>query len=446
MASEQAKAETAPLADEPVENGQDRWRRSRMGRAFDLRSYDRNFRLFLLVSSTGMVLQSAITTLTVELTAALPFISSARQIGDIVAAGRIAMAVASLCWAMAARRGALKRLLLLGQGLATGGFLLGVLAPNHALLAVGLLLSYVGAGAMVALGPVAALAMAPAGKRGQALSVMAMASLLGAAMGTVVPSFVVGRLAWPGPVLIPAVYSLLGAWAAAALRLPSGGAARATSAMDELAGWGRMLRVRSNATLLLYLAVLQFASGGAGYYLFTVLKQDYALSARAAMGVVMGAQALILVGTGFWGSAADDAVRQRANGRVRVLLLMTLIATVSQVLAYAALPLYRLNPWLLGVYMAFSLLASASGLMAITPVVFSIVGDTTPPELRPLAVSLRNLVGFVAGGLGIAATGALQGALGGYTTAMLLSSAVGPLAVLVLLPALRQVPEEMARE
>ena len=169
--------------------------------------------------------------------------------------------------------------------------------------------------------------------------------------------------------------------------------ARATSALDELAGWGRMLRVRSNATLLLYLAVLQFASGGAGYYLFTVLKQDYALSARAAMGVVMGAQALILVGTGFWGSAADDAVRQRANGRVRVLLLMTLIATISQVLAYAALPLYRLNPWLLGVYMAFSLLASASGLMAIAPVVFSIVGDTTPPELRPLAVSLRNQIG-----------------------------------------------------
>jgi len=119
---------------------------------------------------------------------------------------------------------------------------------------------------------------------------------------------------------------------------------------------------------------------------------------------------------------------------------------VSQALAYAALPLYRLNPWLLSVYMLFSLLASASGVAAITPVVYSIVGDTTPPDLRSLAVSLRNLVGFAAGGLGIAATGALQAILGSYTAAMLLSSAVGPLAALVLLPALRQAPEDMAQK
>jgi len=431
-----------------VEGGsrRERWRHSRLARAFDLRAYDGNFRLFLLVASTGMVLQSAITTLTVELAAALPYISEPRQIGDLAAAGRIAMALASLGWAMLARSGSLKPLLLLGQALAVGGFVLGVLAPNHALLAVGLVSSYVGAGALVALGPVAALAMAPTGHSGKALSVMAVASLLGAVMGTVVPSFVVGRISWPGPILIPAAYSLLGVLAAVALRLPAERTSDAAPTLAGFASWERMLRVRSNVTLLLYFAVLQFAAGGAGYYLFTALKQDYAFSASAAMGVVMGAQSLIVVGTGFWGSATDDAVSQRADGRVRVLLLMTLIATVSQALAYAALPLYRLNPWLLSVYMLFSLLASASGVAAITPVVYSIVGDTTPPDLRSLAVSLRNLVGFAAGGLGIAATGALQAILGSYTAAMLLSSAVGPLAALVLLPALRQAPEDMAQK
>jgi len=420
--------------------------RNRLIRAWDLRSYDQPFRLLLLISSTSLVLQSAVVTLTAELAAASPYIESSRQIGDLAAAGTVAMAISTLGWATLARRLPMAQLMLLGELLGIGGFVAAALAPNYVTLASGLLASYVGTGALVALVPVAALTLLPRGASGQALGVSTIASMIGAAMGTVLPSFMVGHVRWPIPMLAPAAYCLVGVAAAASLRIPSRaeGSPEPRRLREELAGWGQMLRVRSNLSLLLYYAVLQVAMGGPGYYLFTVLKEEYALSASAAMGVVMTGQALIVVGTGFWGAAADDAVRRRPDGRVRTLLASTLLVTSCQAISYAVLPLYRLGPWYLALYLAFSMLCSAAGSGALAPVMYSIIGDTTPAEQLPLAVSLRNLLGTVCSSLGIALAGTLRGLTGSYACALFLCSAMGPLAALLLVPAMRLVPRDMA--
>jgi hypothetical protein len=90
------------------------------------------------------------------------------------------------------------------------------------------------------------------------------------------------------------------------------------------------------------------------------------------------------------------------------------------------------------------MVAAWSNNMALLPVMDAIAGDTNPPELRSVTVSIRHLVGVVTSSTGIVLVGEMQSAQGTFTWAAIIFSAVGLLAALALLPARRCVAYEMA--
>lgn len=402
-----------------------------------LEGYHPAFKAFLFVVSGSMAQQLVVTTLTKEIADALPYVSSIKQIGDAAAAGRIVMAIATIIWAMLSQSQSRKRLLIIGGLLNVLPFAFTTVAPSYPLFAGALVLSFVGRGAVLALTPAITMDMAPPESRGKALSLTALALLGGSAIGTVVPSMIIDFTPWWVSALIATVWCLVALIVTMSIDLPEprdGG--------DEVPRWTlasirEVLAVPTVLSLIVYYAITMLTMGGAGYYVFAMFKDEYLFSARGAMGVIMGAQSAIMMGTGFWGMRSDRALARAANGRVRVLIGATLITSLSLATAYALLPLYWHNHWWLAGYIAFSALSSFASIQALTPIMDSIVGDVLQGASRSLAISVRTLVGTLTTGLGMLAIGAIQQAQGTFAWAMAIGCALAPISVLALIPALR---------
>ncbi len=405
---------------------------------------------------SGTLAQPAIlVTLTKEMAYAIPYVTQIRQIGDVSAYGRIAMAMAAVIWAYLGERAPRKRLLIAGGFLSTFPFLLAIVAPSYPLLFWGHVTSFVGRAAFLALSPTIVMDMIPKAARGQALSVVGIAGLAGAGVGTILPSLLVDSLSWQVPMLIVGLYCLAGLVVLFSIRIPARGAQEGPSSPSpqdtlevppgpRLSALRRVFSVPSNLSFTLYFLLLQASVGGIGYYVFTIFKEEYGLGAPVTMAIVMGAQSLTMIGTGFWATRSDESVRKSPDGRVRTLLIASLVAAVFQALAYLVLPSYRISPWLLSGYILFSLVSSFASLSALTPLMDTIVGDTNPVEIRALAISLRNLAGVLAAGLGILFIGWMQEAQGTFTWATIILSTAALLSVLFLIPARKSAPREMA--
>jgi MFS family permease len=429
-------------------------------KAFTLEGYDRNFKLFLYLMSGTQAQQAILVTLTKEMTHTIPYVSAVREIGDISAYGRIAMAVGAILWAYLGERYSRKLLLIAGGILNTIPFLLSILAPNYATLMGSHLISFMGRGVYLGLAPTIVMDMTSRERRGHALSVTAIAALGGAALGTMLPSFIVDLLSWKEPMLIVGLFCLSGLLVTFLVRIPERGAQDLASATEpdraaelpqaseyatllDLSALVRVFSIRSNLAVITFFAVVQLSFGGIGAYVFTIFKEEYGLSAPVTMGIVMGAQSLVMIGTGYWGTRSDEALSKRPDGRIRTLIVAGLVATVFQAFSYLILPAYRVSPWFLAGYILFSLLASFASVAALQPLMNSIVGDTCPLELRSLSIAARNLVGVLAAGGGTLVVGWMHAAQGTFTWGTIALSCIGLGAVLVLVPARKAVPREM---
>jgi MFS family permease len=419
-----------------------------------LRGYDRNFKMFIYVMSGIQALQVVLVTLNQEMKNAIPYITEIRQIGNISAAGRIAMAVAAFLWAYLGERYSRKLLLIIAGFISAIPFLFSIIAPNYALFFLSHVVSFVGRAAFVVLSPVIVMDMIPADGRGEASSVMGIGGLLGAGLGTVLPSFVVDLLSWKEPMLFLGMFSLSALIVLFFMEVPKRGAQeRAVSdVLDEETEYcarldlnvlKQVFAIRSNISIFISFAILQLSLGGVGYYTFTIFKEEYAMSATTTMLLVLGAQSLIMIGAAFWGPKSDEAFRRSPDGRIRTLILGSLVVTIFRALSYIALPSYKLNPWFIIGYMIFSLLASFASITALIPLMNNIVGDTSPPEIRSITISIRNFIGVTSASVGIMIVGFIQSVQGTFTWATIVISVIGLFSVFFLVPARKLIPKEM---
>jgi hypothetical protein len=268
------------------------------------------------------------------------------------------------------------------------------------------------------------------------------------------PSFLVDYVSFELPMIILVLFSLTGLVALFFVKLPKRGAqekalsgvlagtARYQARLDW-EGLKRVIAVRSNRCVFVFYGILMVSLGGVGYYMFTIFKEDYGMSATATMLLVMVAQFPTMMGTAYWGPKSDEAAQRSRDGRIRTLITGGLLATVFRALSYIVLPLFLISPWYLILHVAFSLVAAWSNNMALLPIIDAMVGDTNPPELRSMATAVRQLVGVLTGSIGIVLVGAMQSAQGSFTWATIIFSALGMFAALALLPARRYVPSEM---
>lgn len=426
----------------------------RMRQAFSMKGYDRNFKLFLYAMAGMQAYQVILVTLAKEIKDALPYLDDIAQIANISAIGRIIAAVAMLGWSYLGERYSRKALLIVAGFLGIVPFALAIYAPNYPTLFALHVLSFSGRAAFLALSPTIMMDMTPAERRGTASSVMGVIGLAGMGMGTMMPSFLVDYVSIELPMMILVLFSFTGLVALFFAKLPKRGAqekalsgvlagtARYQARLDW-EGLKRVFAVRSNRCVFVFYGILMVSLGGVGYYMFTIFKEDYGMSATVTMLLVMVAQFPTMMGTAYWGPKSDEAAQESQDGRIRTLITGGLLATVFRALSYVVLPLFLVNPWYLSLHVAFSLVAAWANSQALLPIFDAIVGDTNPPELRSMATSVRHLVGVLTSSIGIVLIGAMQSAQGSFTWATIIFSVIGMFAALALLPARRYVPGEM---
>ena len=426
----------------------------RMRQAWSMKGYDRNFKLFLYAMSSMQAYQAILVVLAKEIKDGLPYVADISQIANISAVGGIVSALAMLGWAYLGERYSRKALLVVGGFVGIVTFTLAIFAPNYPLFFLSHVLSFSGRAAFLALSPTIVMDMTPSERRGAASSVMGVVGLAGMGMGTVMPSFLVDYVSFQLPMLILALFSFTGLIALFFIRLPERGAQEkalscvlnGTTRYQTRLDWEglkRVFGVRSNRCMFLFYAILMVSLGGVGYYMFTIFKEDYGMSATTTMLLVMVAQFPTMMGTAYWGPRSDEAAQRSPDGRIRTLVTGGLLTTVFRALSYVVLPLFFVSPWYLTLHVAFSLVAAWSNNMALLPIMNAIVGDTNPPEVRSMATSVRGLVGVLTGSIGIVLVGAMQAVQGTFTWATIVFSSVGAFAALALLPARNLVPGEM---
>jgi MFS family permease len=426
----------------------------RMRRALSMKGYDRNFKLFLYAMAGMQAYQAILVTLTKEVKDSLPYVTEIAQIANISATGWTVSAVAMLGWSYLGERYPRKALLLVAGSVGISAFAAAIYAPNYQVMFALHVVSFAGRSAFLALSPAILMDMTPAGERGTASSVMGVVVLAGMAMGTVMPSFLVDHLGFQIPMLILVAFSGTGLCALAFAKLPKRGAQeralaeslRGSARYNRTLDWGglrRVFGVRSNRYMFLFYAVMMISLGGVGYYMFTIFKEEYAMSATTTMLLVMVAQFPTMMGTAYWGPKSDEAAEVRRDGRIRTLVTGALLATVFRALSYIVLPLFLISPWYLGLHIAFSLVAAWANNMALVPIMDAIVGDTNPPELRSITISVRQLVSVLTTSVGIIIVGSMQARQGTFTWATIALSVVGMFSVLALLPARHHVTDEM---
>ena len=426
----------------------------RMRRALSMQGYDRDFKLFLYAMAGMQAYQAILVTLTKEIKDALPYVTEIAQIANISAVGRIVSALAMLGWAYLGERYSRKALLLAAGIVGIGAFTAAIYAPNYPVLFTLHVVSFAGRAAFIALPPAILMDMTPAGERGAASSVMGVVVLAGMTMGTVMPSFLVDYLGFQVPMVILSVFSATGLTALALAKLPKRGAQekalaealRGSVRYDRTLDWEglrRVFSVRSNRYVFVFYAVMMVSLGGVGFFLFTIFKEDYGMSATTTMLLVIVAQFPTMMGTAYWGPKSDEAAQTRRDGRIRTLATGGMLATVFRALSYIVLPLFLISPWYLIFHIAFSLVAAWSNNMALVPIMNAIVGDTNPPELRSITTSVREVVGVLASSIGIVLVGAMEARLGNFAWASIIFSVVGMFSALALLPARRHVTGEM---
>jgi len=328
-------------------------------------------------------------------------------IGIIHSFSLIFSGIMSFLWASLEKRYPRKLLLLGAMFLMSFGLLLSSLSINFIIFLICRMMMAVGFGAILPLSNSIITDIKSVEHRTKSLALLGMCLIIGFGTGNIIAGILISITSWRMILLILGLLSIVIVGFIPAMYIPSKGKYSLLNEDSSLYSFhlnrteiSQLHKIKSNIHFLIFFFIHDFVVGAISFYMIPMLKSDLHLIPIRALifNIVMYLPQLF--GAPYWGKVADKRFREKSNGKISTLLLIVIMGPIFSIIGYSLFS-YNLLIFLLCI-MIFAFITPST-----TSIVYSILGDINPPELRSTLFSLSNFCSICGRSIGIAVCGVL---------------------------------------